>query len=458
MAKHPKPAPHTQDIPEFDSFVPFLWQHEGTVYENDPLDHGNQGDGVTPGNEGTKYGISARSYPGLDIVHLTESHAKELYKKLWRESGASNLPHPADQVYFDNVVNSGTGAGVRNLQKSLKEQGFDMNRTDHIDAKTMEALKHADPYKLCEGMLTHRVQDFHGIVAHDPSQEVFLNGWLNRAHDLGNSIGIDVDQASNAKVKGDELERRFKKDPNLQGVADEYHQAIKSAKEQDEQNRAAGVDSKQVYLAYSSQVHEAQDTALKAVQKHDEQEHSITARDRQLKQQFKRNSNLHHVQEEYEEHAKEAKTHEQEHVKAGETAAQSHNEYNTEMEAAQHSAFDEVHHITDKDSELAKRDKELKNEFRKNPSALKDIAHDYQTAVTEAKHDATESKKLGLDPATIHENYNKTLEAAQTAATDSIHNRWDTLHSQATFQHETHAQTQAQGQHTDETASRSATH
>jgi len=54
----------------FERCIAFVLRHEGG-YVNDPRD---------PGGE-TKYGISKRAYPGLDIKNLTEEQAKEIYRQ-----------------------------------------------------------------------------------------------------------------------------------------------------------------------------------------------------------------------------------------------------------------------------------------------------------------------------------------------------------------------------------------
>jgi hypothetical protein len=61
----------------FERAVAFVLRHEGG-YVNDPRD---------PGGE-TKYGISKRAYPRLDIKGLTEADAKEIYRRdYWEKAG-----------------------------------------------------------------------------------------------------------------------------------------------------------------------------------------------------------------------------------------------------------------------------------------------------------------------------------------------------------------------------------
>ena len=52
-----------------DKFMPIIFAHEGG-YVNDQKDSGGE----------TKYGISKRSYPNLDIKNLTKKQATDIYK------------------------------------------------------------------------------------------------------------------------------------------------------------------------------------------------------------------------------------------------------------------------------------------------------------------------------------------------------------------------------------------
>jgi len=83
--------------------------HEGG-YVNNPRD---------PGGE-TKWGISKRSYPNLNIRNLTVEEASEIYKRDFLKPLKAD--QYADGVAFqilDFAVNSGVNRAVRELQKVL---------------------------------------------------------------------------------------------------------------------------------------------------------------------------------------------------------------------------------------------------------------------------------------------------------------------------------------------------
>ena len=65
-------------------------------YSNDPND---------PGKE-TKFGISKRYNPEVDVVNITLDQAKAIYlKKYWIPSGCDDALYPLDICLFDGAVN-----------------------------------------------------------------------------------------------------------------------------------------------------------------------------------------------------------------------------------------------------------------------------------------------------------------------------------------------------------------
>lgn len=77
-------------------------------YVNNPAD---------PGGE-TKFGISKRSYPDVDIANLTVDGAKAIYlRDFWSPLGDAD-PAVTFQV-FDFAVNSGIQTAIRKLQAAI---------------------------------------------------------------------------------------------------------------------------------------------------------------------------------------------------------------------------------------------------------------------------------------------------------------------------------------------------
>ncbi|MBF3951930.1 hypothetical protein ISG27_12870 [Burkholderia pseudomallei] len=79
-------------------------------YVNDPTD---------PGGE-TKFGISKRAYPSLDIANITVDDAKAIYARdYWQACACDRMPWPLCLFVFDTAVNQGQPTARVMLQRSL---------------------------------------------------------------------------------------------------------------------------------------------------------------------------------------------------------------------------------------------------------------------------------------------------------------------------------------------------
>lgn len=93
----------------FDKAFDIIIGHEGG-YVNDPRD---------PGGE-TKYGISKRAYPTVNIKDLTLDQAKAIYKKdYWDATDAESISGTARLMVFDCSVNCGVNTAKKLLQRSV---------------------------------------------------------------------------------------------------------------------------------------------------------------------------------------------------------------------------------------------------------------------------------------------------------------------------------------------------
>lgn len=161
----------------FKKAFPELIGIEGR-YVNDPDD---------PGDE-TKYGISKRSYPHLDIKNLTLEQAQEIYyRDFWVELGLDAIQsYEVAYELFDTSVNMGQGIAARFLQKALNL----MNRNQKnfpdliVDGKigpiTLSAYTKVDDailLKVLNGLQFCRYKE---ICEYDPTQEKYFNGWMKR--------------------------------------------------------------------------------------------------------------------------------------------------------------------------------------------------------------------------------------------------------------------------------------
>ena len=153
-----------------------LINREGGFVDN-PVDRGGP----------TKYGITAKTlsaYRGCDVNHqdisgLSEDEAKAIYKKLYCDTpGYSKIKNELiKELVIDCAVLHGQSRTTTWLQRTLgvKEDGI-------CGPQTHAALGHANDYLICQKLTSERVKFIADIVVNDPSQLVFLRGWIARAY------------------------------------------------------------------------------------------------------------------------------------------------------------------------------------------------------------------------------------------------------------------------------------
>lgn len=93
----------------FDEAFRIVVGHEGG-YVDDPKDPGGR----------TKYGISQRAHPGVDIAALTLEGAKRIYRESYWDRAHCHIMDPGlALIVFDAAVNNGVGQAARWLQAAL---------------------------------------------------------------------------------------------------------------------------------------------------------------------------------------------------------------------------------------------------------------------------------------------------------------------------------------------------
>ena len=168
----------------FDTAFDRLIGHEGK-FTNDPKDRGNWTTGVIGKGQckGTKYGISAMTYPDLDIRNLTLDQAKAIYKRDWWDRINADDLHPAIvfQVW-DFAVNAGMGTAKRKLQKAVNvaEDGI-------IGPMTIKAIKKADLNDVLMKFNSAKLKHYTSLS----TWPRYGKGWTNRTADQLNYAALD---------------------------------------------------------------------------------------------------------------------------------------------------------------------------------------------------------------------------------------------------------------------------
>lgn len=145
----------------FDQCFDKLLSHEGG-YVSDSRD---------PGGE-TKFGISKRSYPDVNIATLTLDQAKTIYKRdYWDRARCDELPPAVAFQVFDTAVNSGIGQSIRFLQRAVG-----VADDGNVGPLTISAVKRLDAEVVAARFNGQRLEFMTKLSTWD----VFGKGWARR--------------------------------------------------------------------------------------------------------------------------------------------------------------------------------------------------------------------------------------------------------------------------------------
>jgi len=154
--------------------VEFVLAHEGG-YVNDPAD---------PGGE-TKWGISRRSYPELDIANLTREDAIAIYyRDWWQRYGYDRLMSPTIAAkVLDLSVHVGPRQAHMMLQRALHAVGRrDVAVDGIIGPKTISAANAAPPDALLAALRAEAAAYYRQLIERNPALKKYERGWMNRAY------------------------------------------------------------------------------------------------------------------------------------------------------------------------------------------------------------------------------------------------------------------------------------
>lgn len=145
---------------KFDQAVAIILKFEGGLVNND-----HDSGGVT------KYGISKRAYPKLDIINLTKTQAIDIYKSdYWDKLSLNSVPEKLRLAIFDAAVNQGPAKAVMMIQKLL---GVPVDGI--MGTKTLQAFG-VDGSKLLDSYIMAR----HDAYTRSQGWLYFGKGWSRR--------------------------------------------------------------------------------------------------------------------------------------------------------------------------------------------------------------------------------------------------------------------------------------
>ena len=151
-----------------------LSDHIEGGFSDDPEDPGNWTGGAKDSGElrGTKYGISAKAYPQLDIRALRYDEVVGIYwRDYWVKIRGDDLPPRVAFAVFDCAVNQGVAAAAQMLQASV---GADVDGI--IGPATISAVRQREQTDVLVDFLARRAVRYASLSTF----KRFGRGWMRR--------------------------------------------------------------------------------------------------------------------------------------------------------------------------------------------------------------------------------------------------------------------------------------
>lgn len=132
----------------------------------------------------TKWGISQKAYPNLDIKNMTRAQMEGIYKRdYWdRIQGDKISDQVAANYLFDYAVNAGVGAAIKAAQTVLKQRfGKSVTIDGGMGPQTLAAINAAGS-AFGPALAKYRADFYKALAVRDPAKYGrYLTGWLKRA-------------------------------------------------------------------------------------------------------------------------------------------------------------------------------------------------------------------------------------------------------------------------------------
>lgn len=101
---------------------------------------------------------------------------RDFYLDMWNRYKLSEInDRDISTFLFDYIIHSGAGNAVRAIQRIIG-----VNPDAKIGTITINAINTKNPKQVYNALFEQRKQFLENIVKNDPSQNVFLRGWMNR--------------------------------------------------------------------------------------------------------------------------------------------------------------------------------------------------------------------------------------------------------------------------------------
>jgi len=155
---------------KFKRAMEFLISSEGGN-NADPTDRGGL----------TKYGISQKQYPDLDIRALTRFQVDAIYENdYWNKLRCSDMVEPLAIVVFDSGVNCGRSSAAKWLQQACNRLGSNLVVDGIVGPVTFVAVNQYNHRALLEAVVAQRLRRYAYLLKKHPEQVKYIRGWILR--------------------------------------------------------------------------------------------------------------------------------------------------------------------------------------------------------------------------------------------------------------------------------------
>jgi len=156
----------------FESIILHVLKWEGG-YINDIDDAGGE----------TKYGITKRQYPNIDIKNLTKDQAIEIYHNdYWKPYLDQICSYKIAGRLFDLSINMGHKRPNKMLQTAVNKLGGNLSIDGDIGLKSIAGINACDADKLYD-VFYDLAKIRYKRIANIRNNKKFLRGWMNRLND-----------------------------------------------------------------------------------------------------------------------------------------------------------------------------------------------------------------------------------------------------------------------------------
>jgi len=153
---------------DFNQAIQKTLVHEGG-YVNNPHDKGGP----------TKYGITQKDLPGVDITSITPEQAAAYYSEnYWKSLYSQINSQLVAEKLFDMGVLFGVKTAVRLLQITMQNE-INIVSDGNFGPETLSDVNQESEDLLLR-YRTALIQHVVNIVNHNPGDGIFVNGWVSR--------------------------------------------------------------------------------------------------------------------------------------------------------------------------------------------------------------------------------------------------------------------------------------